>query len=219
MDCKLYRNSVAKTVEENLLRVLTSSEEFKSRRIAESPRAVGDSVQDIVRESLYDCFPPNILAEYNADFARRAMADLAFTDCDGNYYIIDVKTHNKSTQFNMPNITSVYRLARFYEDDKNYFVILLVEYTVTDGILRFDAVRLIPLEALSWKCLSIGALGWGQIQITNANAICLELVPDRKRWMLSLCDALEILYPREIEKIQERQTHFSKVRKFWEEKP
>ncbi len=40
-------------------------------------------------------------------FARRAMADLAFNDIDGNYYVIDVKTHPTRTKFNNPNLTSV----------------------------------------------------------------------------------------------------------------
>ncbi len=53
------------------------------------------------------------------------MADLAFEDLDGYYYVVDVKTHRLSTKFNMPNLTSVERLARFYEDDKNYFVVLM----------------------------------------------------------------------------------------------
>lgn len=38
------------------------------------------------------------------------MADLAFKDPDGFYYIVDVKTHRLGTAFNMPNLTSVERL-------------------------------------------------------------------------------------------------------------
>lgn len=62
---------------------------------------------------------------YSKDFARRSMADLAFSDADGLYYMVDVKTHRLKTSFNMPNLTSVERLVRFYEDDKNYFVVCL----------------------------------------------------------------------------------------------
>ena len=58
------------------------------------------------------------------------MADLAFEDSEGFYYVVDVKTHRHDTKFNMPNLTSVERLARFYEDDKNYFVLLFVSYEV-----------------------------------------------------------------------------------------
>lgn len=53
------------------------------------------------------------------------MADFAFTDVDGNYYVVDSKTHNLGTSFNMPNLTSVERLARFYEDYHNYFAVLM----------------------------------------------------------------------------------------------
>lgn len=39
------------------------------------------------------------------------MADLAFTDKEGIYSVVDVKTHREDTRFNMPNLTSVERLA------------------------------------------------------------------------------------------------------------
>jgi len=97
------------------------------------------------------------------------MADLAFNDREGNYYVIDVKTHRLDTKFNMPNLTSVQRLARFYEDDKNYFVILAVAYSVVELQIKVERVHFVPIEFLSWDCLTIGALGWGQIQIANSN--------------------------------------------------
>jgi hypothetical protein len=65
------------------------------------------------------------------------MADLAFEDTTGNYYVVDIKTHNLTTSFIMPNLTSVERLARFYGDSKNYFVLLLVSYTIQDELLLF----------------------------------------------------------------------------------
>ena len=50
------------------------------------------------------------------------MADFAFNDIYNNYIVVDVKTHNKNTTFNMPNITSVERLSEFYyESDNNIF--------------------------------------------------------------------------------------------------
>ena len=64
------------------------------------------------------------------------MADLAFTDKDDCYYIADVKTHRLDTTFNMPNLISVERLSRFYEDDKNYFVILKVNTHKPAAIVR-----------------------------------------------------------------------------------
>jgi hypothetical protein len=203
--------------ENNLLSILKRSKEFESKRIARSPRAVGDIVQDIVSEEAVKCFPTGLVAKFNGKFARRAMADIAFDDIDGNYFIIDIKTHNKNTDFNMPNLTSVERLARFYEDDTNFFIILLIEYEFINEELNFVKVSFNPIEHFKWDCLTIGALGWGQIQIANANYINIEQVT-RKSWMLDLCDVLDIFYPREIEKIDKRIDRFRKVREYWESK-
>jgi hypothetical protein len=35
------------------------------------------------------------------------MADLAFEDVSGNYYVVDIKTHNIDTQFNSSNLANV----------------------------------------------------------------------------------------------------------------
>ena len=115
---KILNNRTLHFLEDRLLNELSSIPDFQNKRIINSPRAIGDTVQEAVGELLPNCFPAGLLGDFSADFARRAMADVAFTDIDGNYYLIDVKTHNTSTQFNMPNLTSVHRLARFYEDDR-----------------------------------------------------------------------------------------------------
>ena len=146
------------------------------------------------------------------------MEDVAFFDVDGNYYAIDIKTHNKSTKFNMPNLISVERLARFYRDEKRFFVILLVEYTVENDSLVFTGIQFIPIEHLAWSCLTIGALGWGQIQIANSNIIHVNRENSRIEWMLSLCDELDVFYPKEIAKISERVEYFRAVRVYWESK-
>ena len=91
------------------------------------------------------------------------MADLAFEDADGFYYVVDVKTHRLSTKFNISNLMSVERLSRFYEDDKNYFVVLMVAYDIKDLHTVIEHVTFVPIECLGWDCLTIGALGWGQI--------------------------------------------------------
>ena len=155
-------------------------------------------------------------ASYSSDFARRAMADMAFTDTVGNYYMVDVKTHRADTVFNMPNLTSIRRICRLYEDDSNFFVILMLRYTVEDTRVSVNEVYFVPIEFLNWNCLTIGALGWGQIQIANANRIEIDWNSSRKAWMLKLCDALMEFYPREIAKINERIDFISEVRRTWE---
>ena len=184
-----------------------------------SPRAVGDAVQEYLEENFVNCIPVDLVKDYSAEFARRSMADFAFYDTDGKYYAVDSKTHNLGTSFNMPNLTSVERLSRFYQDSNNYFSVLLVSYEVSGETLLFKDCKFVPIELLDWSCLTLGALGWGQIQIANSNNVVVNEKNTRKKWMLQFCDMLDCFYPNEIAKITARIDHFKKVREFWENQP
>ena len=217
MKSKLFYSKEYLTIAKNIKLFLNRQKDFLSERTADSPRAVGDAVQSLLEDNLQNILGDNI-KDYSPDFARRAMADIAFKDRDDFYYIVDIKTHNINTSFNMPNLTSVERLARFYEDDKNYFVVLLIAYVVKGTHIEVERVNFIPLEFLSWDCLTIGALGWGQIQIANSNKTNIIPLYSRKKWMLELCDTLFEFYPREIGKIATRIKYFKKVKAFWRRK-
>ena len=198
---------------------LLNSNQLMNYNTVNSPRAVGDAVQNFLESNISQCLPNNIVTIINTSFARRSMADLAFEDTGNNYYVVDIKTHNLNTNFNMPNLTSVERLARFYGDNKNYFVILLVSYKIQEEQLHFENCLFVPIEYLDWSCLTLGALGWGQIQISNSNIVNIELKNTRKKWMLQLCDALDLFYPNEIAKITRRIDYFRNIREYWENQP
>src|SRR3990167_3114229 len=206
-----------KDIEKKIIKFLNAQPEFLSDRTAESPRAVGDAIENILVEN-FGTILGSLVKEYSSSFARRAMADLAFTDKDDFYYVVDVKTHRLDTKFNMPNLTSVERLSRFYEEDANYFVLLKIDYQVEGTKVAIKHVTFAPIEFFNWNCLTLGALGWGQIQIANANTVNVAPKTSRKKWMLELCDTLLEFYPKEINKIGERIDRFKQVRKFWEKK-
>lgn len=194
---------------------INTSSEFLSPQTARSPRAVGDALEALISEQ-FDSFLGDWCVEYSNDFARRAMADLAFTDREGFYSVIDVKTHRADTTFNMPNLTSVQRLARFYESDTNIFSLIVVKYDIEGTKVIANEVIFTPIEFLDWECLTVGALGWGQIQIANSNVIKVVKGYSRKKWMLQLCDAMLEFYPKEILKIQDRIGRFVEVQAYWE---
>ncbi len=217
MKSKIFAANKHKQIEKAIVQLLNVQPAFLSTRTLASPRAVGDAIQDILSEKLNSLLGDYIV-EYSAAFARRAMADLTFSDRDGFYYVVDVKTHRQETHFNMPNLTSVERLARFYADDKNYFVVLMVKYTAQGPNIRVNQAHFVPIEFLAWDCLTIGALGWGQIQIANANIIHINERYARRKWMLELCEAMLEFYPKEIGKISERIDYFKRVQRQWERK-
>jgi hypothetical protein len=204
-------------IQEGVKQFLNAQEDFLSPRTVGSPRAVGDAIQVILSDN-FEKLLGDLCAQCSTDFARRAMADVAFTDHAGIYYVVDVKTHRTDTKFNMPNLTSVDRLTRFYESDSNCFVVLIVSYTIHGSRAVISEVRFVPIEFLGWDCLTIGALGWGQIQIANSNYIALKPQYSRKAWMLEMCDALLEFYPKEIAKIGTRITRFEQVKDLWTNK-
>ena len=201
-------------VAEQIKTYINSSSELLSQHTAQSTRAAGDALESLVSDR-FDSFLGNWCAEYSNDFARRAMADIAFTDKEGFYSAVDVKTHRESTKFNMPNLISVERLARFYESDYNVFSLIIIKYSVEDTKVMATEVTYTPIEFLDWECLTVGALGWGQIQIANSNNIKLIDRYSRKRWMIQLCDTLLEFYPKEILKIQDRVGRFDEVKTYW----
>jgi len=214
---RLFHTKDYVAVQQRVRDLINNSPDFLSKNTAQSPRAAGDAIENVVGASFEKILGKHC-GEYSSNFARRAMADLAFKDPDGLYYIVDVKTHRTDTKFNMPNLTSVERLARFYEDDSNFFTVLLVSYGVEGVKATVTDVTFVPIEFLGWDCLTIGALGWGQIQIANSNVVTVIPSYSRKRWMLEFCDVMLEFYPKEIVKISERVSRFERVREFWKQK-
>ncbi|MCY4541370.1 MAG: hypothetical protein OXB95_03090 [Rhodobacteraceae bacterium] len=217
MKSRFYYQGHHERIATEIREYINSLDSFLTPQTASSPRTVGDALESLVAER-FETFLGEWCREYSSEFARRAMADMAFTDVEGIYSIIDVKTHREDTRFNMPNLTSVERLARFYESDTNVFSLIMIKYSVDGTDLRVSDVLFAPIEFLDWGCLTVGALGWGQIQIANSNNI--QTVPrnSRRDWMLQLCDVLMAFYPREIDKITERMQRFESVREYWAEK-
>lgn len=209
----LFSSEAHHEIEQRVLALINNQEAFLNRTTRDSTRAVGDAIQAIVERHFQEILGDWCM-EYTTQFARRAMADLAFKDHDGRYYVVDVKTHRIDTKFNMPNLTSVERLSRFYEEDTNYFTILYISYAVDGNDLSVQEVKFVPIEYLDWDCLTIGALGWGQIQITNANRIIVRPQP-RDQWMVQFCEKMLAFYPKEIAKISSRLEHFQSVYAKW----
>jgi len=214
----IFSSNRREEIAERTKECLNRHEDFLSASTARSTRATGDAIEGILGENFEEILGEDC-AEYSAQFARRAMADLAFKDKAGLYYVVDVKTHREDTKFNMPNLTSVQRLARFYEDDDNFFSLMMVRYSLSGTTAHVSEVIFTPIEFLDWDCLTIGALGWGQIQIANSNYIRVTPGHSRKRWMLQLCDVMLEFYPKEIAKITDRIAYFEKVKQCWQDRP
>ena len=221
INSKLLIKENREKIEKEIQKLLNKNEDFKVKRIIDSPRAVGDAAQGIIGDNLENIikkFGFEEIIEYKNDYSRRAMEDVSFKNTLGNYFAIDIKTHNKSASFNMPNLISVDRLSTFYYSDDKIFVILLAEYVEKDGGIEFDNVSIVPIENFSWNCLQIGALGKGQIQIKNANNVQIEYSMTRKNWMQDLVKKMEEFYKKELVKVEKRIKGIERLRDYWNNK-
>lgn len=220
MTSPIFLDKNRRRINARLKIVLNQQEDYLSGSTAGSTRAAGDALQSLVGTSLRNILG-NLSGDYSDVFARRAMADVTFKDSLGNYkdslgnyHVVDVKTHREDVSFSMPNLISVEWLCRFYEANDNFFDVLLISYLVEGNTVKVSSCDLFPIEWLDWGCLTIGALGWGQIQIANAKNVTIR--PQLRRdWMLTFCDRILAFYPKEIVKVNKRIAYFEKAKAFW----
>ena len=170
-----------------------------------SSRSVGDTVQNYLGEK---CFP-ELLKKYGiADVVNHTggkdFADITFTHC-GIEYVVDVKTQRENTDFNMPNITSLESIGKFYADKNKVFLVLMIRYTVRNGKVEYNECFIQPIENISWKSLIISGLGNGQIQIKNANNIKFSK-SSREDWMGTLYNKQMEFYDKQINKWLKKKT-------------
>lgn len=76
---QIFYTNAYKDIEERIKEILNGCPDFLGENTVGSTRATGDAIQHILEEKFQDIIG-KFSKEYSAKFARRAMADLAFTD-------------------------------------------------------------------------------------------------------------------------------------------
>ena len=104
MKSRLFHTDRYIAAQDRIKVFLNSQERFVSGRTASSTRAVGDAIQEVLSSDFPSLVGEDVCVNYSSQFARRAMADMAFEDPDGAYYIVDVKTHRLSTPSICPTL-------------------------------------------------------------------------------------------------------------------
>ena len=82
MKSSFYYDGYYREVAEKIKDYINASPDFLSAQTAGSTRAAGDAIESLISEK-FDAVLEDWCTEYSRDFARRAMADLAFTDKEG----------------------------------------------------------------------------------------------------------------------------------------
>lgn len=70
MKSKLFYSDQYEAVEERIKTFLNEQEDFLSGSTVNSPRAVGDAIQDILSDNLQGILGEQLCAKYSSEFAR-----------------------------------------------------------------------------------------------------------------------------------------------------
>lgn len=92
---------------------------------------------------------------------RKAVGDFMLAE----NHAVNVKSNNVAKQNYSPNMISIKKMHKWVFEDRNELSFLFVDYEEKGydvKVLRESG--LIPIEHISWDCLSIEAQGYGVIQ-------------------------------------------------------
>lgn len=116
--------------------------------------------------------------------------------------LVDVKTRQLGTDFNMPNLISVDRLEKILSDPDRDLYYWLIDYEVGSSgecIIRHSEIR--AVWSLPWEAVAIQNLGKGQLQIKDWSRLSVYL-DDRASWLQDLRSMRKIFYLKQAEKFQ-----------------
>ena len=133
------------------------------------------------------------------------MADFYFKNAVAETYHVNVITRRKSATLNQPNITSIRRLAALYQKRTDVFALMLVSYTVKNRGVVVSKVQLFRIEHLSWFNLSIGALGWGQLQLKGLDDLDVCTSRERKDWLRTFAVEVDHFYLSQHSRVMEQR--------------
>ena len=113
---------------------------------------------------------------------------------------VNVKCNNIAKHNYSPNIISAKRLIKWLQQDGNRLFFIFVNYKKTDkGLEVIDDSGLVPVEHLSWNCLTIEAQGWGVIQMSGDLEI--DETQDLKGFFRGMKKAYEKYIDKETQKM------------------
>jgi hypothetical protein len=105
---------------------------------------------------------------------RKAVGDFMLTDT----HAVNVKSNNVAKQNYSPNMISIQKMHKWVFEDRQDLSFIFVDYKDHNGTLKIvKESQPIPIEHISWDCLSIEAQGYGVIQKVGP----LKIVPSQTK--------------------------------------
>jgi hypothetical protein len=164
-------------------------------------RGIADIIEVIVSDIILNLKHQSIKESYEAK-SKRSIEDVGLVTTEYDDIKIDIKTHDSNSDLSMPNLISISRIKKFYENDRNLLLYVFVKYVTNGRSIQILDTKVKAIEQLNWECLTIGNLGKGQLQVKNMDEITFQTFMTRNDWIERLSCDVVIYYQSLIKKIQ-----------------
>ena len=140
--------------------------------------------------------------KYNSETtARKSIGDFFLNDT----HAVDVKSNDLNKNNYSPNIISASKIEKWLTEGKNLSLIF-VDYVIVGGEMQIKKdTNLIPIQHISWECLTIQAQGKGVIQKSKPLVIkeC-----SKEEWLKSLAKEYLVFINRERKKLDKLEKKY-----------
>lgn len=133
---------------------------------------------------------------------RKAVGDFMLAD----NHAVNVKSNNVAKANYSPNMISIKKMHQWVFEQRNELSFIFIDYEIDGDDLKIvNETDLIPIEKISWECLSIEAQGYGVIQKVGTLVVLSEQT--KKEFYKGFL----VQYDRFIEKERKKHERFSKL--------
>jgi hypothetical protein len=165
-------------------------------------RTVGDLIESKVTEILSNS-NSELISEKRAPRSKKSIEDVTLVSNGVSYYI-DPKTHDKYSDFSMPNLTSVDKIKKLFSTDDHELIYVFVSYTIENGLVMIEDIKVFFIWELDISILGVGALGKGQLQIKNANNDLVFTSKGKQEWYSDFKKLVQDFLKKQITKINKQ---------------
>ena len=170
-----------------------------------SHRAVGDIIESVCSVAVSKHFK-----DFSKSTSKRSVEDFTIKE-ENIFNLFDVKGHHiqdKNNGFSMPNLVSIRRLKKIFNNPNKTINYIFVHYKRDEDSIEVKEVKVLNIYEIAWSNLTIGALGYGQLQIKDNNKNIETIPPNKESWELNLKKMATNFYIKQI-------TKFEKQIKIW----
>jgi hypothetical protein len=170
-------------------------------------RTVGDLIEGKITEILFNS-ESELITEKIAPRSKKSIEDVTLVS-DGVSYYIDPKTHDISSDFSMPNLTSVEKIKKLFSKSNKELIYVFVSYYIAGGMVMINDIKVYFIWELDTSILGVGALGKGQLQIKNANNLLVITDKGKTEWYSDFKGLVQEYLKKQIIKINKQISEWS----------